>query len=135
VTLFNPQHSNFTTIQKLRNVFSEVFLVQIHRELRKIHSEVHIQGKKNFGKRIPKFKIRGKNGNSGGKRVIGVGRENFLFMCVHKLKIALCPLGCLQGPPELKNTPDFRSRVVWILRSEMHIVPVWNFERISAMIL
>jgi hypothetical protein len=55
-------------------VFSEVFLVQIRRKLRKIHSEVHIQGKKNFEKRVPNFKIKGKKGNPRGeKEVWGVG--------------------------------------------------------------
>jgi hypothetical protein len=68
MTLFNPQYSDFTPIQKLRNVFSEVFLVQIRRKLRKIHSEVRIQGKKNFGKLVPNFKIKGKKGNPGGKK-------------------------------------------------------------------
>jgi hypothetical protein len=58
-------------------VFSEVFLVQIRRKLRKIYSEVHIQGKKNFEKCIPNFKIKGKKGNPGGKRVMGVGKRKF----------------------------------------------------------
>jgi hypothetical protein len=48
-------------------VFFEVFLVQIRRKLRKIYSEVCIQSKKNFRKRVPKFKTRGKNGNPGVK--------------------------------------------------------------------
>jgi hypothetical protein len=52
-------------------VFSEVFLVQIRRKLRKLHSEVRIQGKINFGKRIQKFKTRGKNGNPEGKESWG----------------------------------------------------------------
>jgi hypothetical protein len=62
-------------------VFSEVFLIQIRRKIRKIYSEVRIQGKKNFEKRIPKFKTRGKNENpegGGGKESWEVGRENFL---------------------------------------------------------
>jgi hypothetical protein len=41
-----PQYSNVTHVQKLHNVFTEVFLVQICQKLRKIHSEVCIQGKK-----------------------------------------------------------------------------------------
>jgi hypothetical protein len=45
MTLFNPQYSNFTPVQKLRNVFSEIFLVQIHQ---------------NFGKYIPKFVFKAK---------------------------------------------------------------------------
>jgi hypothetical protein len=35
------------------------------------------KAKKNFGKGVPKFKTMGKNGNPGGKRVMGMGRENF----------------------------------------------------------
>jgi hypothetical protein len=54
-----------------------VFLVQILQKLWKIHSEVHIQGKKNFGKCVPNFKIKGKNGNPGGKRVMGGGKRKF----------------------------------------------------------
>jgi hypothetical protein len=57
-------------------MFSEKNLVQIHRKLQKIHSEVRIQGKKNFGKRVPKFKTMGKNENLGG-RVMGGGRRKF----------------------------------------------------------
>jgi hypothetical protein len=52
-------------------VFTEVFLVQIHKKFWKIRSEVRIQSKKNFRKRVPKFKIRGKKG----KRGVGVGGE------------------------------------------------------------
>jgi hypothetical protein len=46
-------------------MFIEVFLVQIRKKIRKIYSEVCIQGKKNFRKRVPKFETRGKNGNLG----------------------------------------------------------------------
>jgi hypothetical protein len=53
-------------------VFTEVFIVQIHRKLRKIYFEVRIQGKKNFGRRISNFKIKRKKGNPGG-RGVGVG--------------------------------------------------------------
>jgi hypothetical protein len=59
-------------------VFSEIFLVQIRRKFRKIHSKVRIQGKKNFEKRIPKFKTRSKNENpeEGGKSH-GGGKRKF----------------------------------------------------------
>jgi hypothetical protein len=58
-------------------VFTEVFLVQIHRKLRKIHSEVHIQGKKTSGGEKRNFNIKGKKGNSRGeKEVWRVGRES-----------------------------------------------------------
>jgi hypothetical protein len=53
-------------------VFSEVFLVQIRRKLRKIQSEVRLQGKKNSGNRVPKFKTKDKNRNPvGGKESWG----------------------------------------------------------------
>jgi hypothetical protein len=59
-------------------MFSEVFKVQIRRKLRKIHSEVRIQGKQNFGKCVPKFKIRGKNENrGGGGKSHGGGKRKF----------------------------------------------------------
>jgi transposase len=35
------------------------------------------KAKKNFGKGVPKFKTRGKNGNPGGKRVAGGGKRKF----------------------------------------------------------
>jgi hypothetical protein len=74
VTVFNPQYSAFTLGQKLRNVFTEIFLFQIRQKIQEIRSEICVQGKKNFEKRIPKFKIRGKKGNlSGEKEVLGVG--------------------------------------------------------------
>jgi hypothetical protein len=56
-------------------VFSEVFLVQIRRKLQKIHSEVRLQGKKNFGKHVPKFKTRGKNRNPEGEKSHGGWEE------------------------------------------------------------
>jgi hypothetical protein len=58
-------------------MFFEIFLAQIHRKLQKIHSEVPIQGKKNFVKRVPNFKIKSKKGNLGEKESCGEGRENF----------------------------------------------------------
>jgi hypothetical protein len=62
---------------KIRNVFSEVFLVQILRKLRKIHSEVRLHGKKNFKKRIRSFKLGAKMEiRNGGKESWGIGREN-----------------------------------------------------------
>jgi hypothetical protein len=59
-TLFNPQYSDFIPVQKLR----------------KIHSEVRIQGKKNFGKCILNFKIKGKKGNPRGKKSLEGWVEN-----------------------------------------------------------
>jgi hypothetical protein len=44
-----------------------IFLVQIRQKFREICFEVRIQDKNNFGKRVPKFKIRGKKENSGGR--------------------------------------------------------------------
>jgi hypothetical protein len=64
-------------------VFFEVFLVQIRRKLWKIHFEVRLQGKKNFRKRVSKFKTRGKNGNPGEKESCGMGRENFVSIVVN----------------------------------------------------
>ena len=80
MTLFNPQYFNFTSIQKFRNVFSEVFLVQIRRKLWKIHSEVCIQDKKIFRKRVPNFKIKGKKGNPKGEKESGGGKRKILFL-------------------------------------------------------
>jgi hypothetical protein len=55
-------------------VFTEVLLVQIRQKFREICSEVCVQGKKKFGKRVPKFKTKGKKGNSRGKKEVwGVG--------------------------------------------------------------
>jgi hypothetical protein len=53
----------------------EVFLIQIRRKLHKIHFEVHIQGKKNFKKCVPNFKIKGKKGNSEGGKSHGEWEE------------------------------------------------------------
>jgi hypothetical protein len=65
--LLNPQYSNFTIVQKLRNVFIEVFLVQIRQKFWKIRFE--------FGKCVPNFKKKGKKGNSREKKRCGGGRE------------------------------------------------------------
>jgi hypothetical protein len=42
MTLLNPQYFDFILDQKLQNVFTENFLVQIHQKFREIHSEVRI---------------------------------------------------------------------------------------------
>jgi hypothetical protein len=63
--LLNPQYSNFTIVQKLRNVIIEVFLVQIRQNFWKIRSE--------FGKCVPNFKKKEKKEIRGKKR--GVGEE------------------------------------------------------------
>jgi hypothetical protein len=60
MTLLNPQYFDFILDQKLQNVFTENFLVQIHQKFREIHSEVRIHGKKKFGKRVLKFLVKGK---------------------------------------------------------------------------
>jgi hypothetical protein len=45
-----------------------------------MHYLKFIQDKKKFGKRIPKFKTRGKNKNLGGeKESLGVGKRKFLI--------------------------------------------------------
>jgi hypothetical protein len=61
-------------------VFSEVFLVQIRRKLRKIHSEVRLQGKKTSENA---FRI----GNPGEKELWEVGRENFVDKIFVLIKI------------------------------------------------
>jgi hypothetical protein len=57
-------------------VFTEVFLIQIRQKFREIRSEVCVQGKKKFGKRVPKLKTRDKKGNSTGKKRCGGWDEN-----------------------------------------------------------
>jgi hypothetical protein len=59
-------------------VFSEVFLVQIRRKLRKIHSEVRIQGKKTSENAFRSLKLGAKMEIRGGKRVMGGGKRKFL---------------------------------------------------------
>jgi hypothetical protein len=67
-------------------VFTEVFIVQIHRKLRKIYFEVRIQGKKNFGRRIPNFKIKRKKGNPGEEVWGWGGGEDNFSLLIFKLR-------------------------------------------------
>jgi hypothetical protein len=65
-------------------VFSKVFLVQIRQKFREICFEVRIQDKNNFGKRVPKFKIRGKKENSGEENFsIGPNLRLVLFLFIY----------------------------------------------------
>jgi hypothetical protein len=58
-----PQFSNFVFELKVQNVFSEVFLVQIQKKIRKTRTfEVCIKGKKVLKKRVPNFLTKGKIG-------------------------------------------------------------------------
>jgi hypothetical protein len=77
MTLFNPQYFDFIPVQKLRKTRSEVFLVQILRKLRKIHSEVHIKGKKTSENAFRILKSRAKTEIRGGGRIMGGGKRKF----------------------------------------------------------
>jgi hypothetical protein len=70
MTFFKSQYFDFTFEQKLRNVFTEDFLVQICQKFWEIHSEVRIQGKKI---RKTRFEVY----NQGQKRKFEGGKENF----------------------------------------------------------
>jgi hypothetical protein len=75
MTLFNPPIFQFYPCTKTSERVFRSFSSSNSSKFRKIHSEVRIQGKKNFGKRVPKFKIRGKNGNPRGKKSHGGWEE------------------------------------------------------------
>jgi hypothetical protein len=78
MTLFNPPILQFYPCTKTSKRAFRSFSSSNLSKFRKIHSEVHFQGKKNFEKRVPKFKTRGKNGNwGGGERIIGGGKRKF----------------------------------------------------------
>jgi hypothetical protein len=85
MTLFNPPIFQFYPCTKTSERVFRNFSSSNSSKFRKIHSEVRIQGKNNFGKRVPKFKIRGKNGNPGGKRVTGGGMRIFLLLNIHDI--------------------------------------------------
>jgi hypothetical protein len=76
MTLFNPPIFQFYPCTKTSERVFRNFSSSNSSKFRKIHSEIRIQGKNNFGKRVPKFKIRGKNGNPGGKKSHGGWDEN-----------------------------------------------------------
>jgi hypothetical protein len=54
------QYFNFILEQKLQNVFTEIYAVQIHQKFRKIRFEVRIQGKKNLENAFQSLKPREK---------------------------------------------------------------------------
>ncbi|KAK2442964.1 hypothetical protein QL285_014108 [Trifolium repens] len=68
MTLFNPPIFQFYSCTKTSERVFRNFSSSNSSKFRKIHSEVRIQGKNNFEKRVPKFKIRGKNGNPRGEK-------------------------------------------------------------------
>jgi t-SNARE complex subunit (syntaxin) len=81
MTLLNPQYFDFILDQKLQNVFTENFLVQIHQKFREIHSEVRIQHKKKLENAFRILKPRAKKEIRGAKKKCGEGGEENLLLC------------------------------------------------------
>jgi hypothetical protein len=64
-------------LKKLRNAFSEVFLVQIWEKIQKIRSKNFCQSKKYFRKHVPKYFLRGKLENLGIEKIYKGWKKNF----------------------------------------------------------
>jgi hypothetical protein len=97
MTLFNTQYSNFTPVQKLWNVFSEVFLVQIHQNFGKYISKFVFMAKKTSENAFRSLKLGAKMEIQGGKKSHGVGRENFMIQAtiVNQILLYFCFFGLI----------------------------------------